>query len=122
MFAVGGLFGGLGCGPIITALGLRATFAINNLILISAGLMMAFSPEIELFTAGRFIVGVGSGITTVRSKFHSFPSPCKHTQTHTFCLGCLIPQFESVTVTNTDNKSYDTRSEFKTISFPTNTT
>eukprot|EP01147_Barroeca_monosierra_P010802 gene10801-2884_t len=65
MFAVGGLFGGLGCGPIITALGLRATFAINNLILISAGLMMAFSPEIELFTAGRFIVGVGSGITTV---------------------------------------------------------
>ena len=66
MFAVGGLFGGLGSGPVVSALGLRVSFAINNVILIAAALMMALAPSIQLFTAGRFVVGVGSGVTTVR--------------------------------------------------------
>eukprot|EP00043_Microstomoeca_roanoka_P025160 m.7788 g.7788 ORF g.7788 m.7788 type:complete len:495 (+) comp5302_c0_seq1:95-1579(+) len=65
MFAVGGLVGGLGSGPIISALGLRTVFALNNFILIAAALMMAFAPSIKLFTAGRFVVGIGSGVTTV---------------------------------------------------------
>ncbi|EGD76452.1 hypothetical protein PTSG_07571 [Salpingoeca rosetta] len=64
MFAVGGLFGGLGCGPFISMLGLRTTFALNNIILIGAALMMALAPTIKLFTAGRFLVGLGSGVTT----------------------------------------------------------
>ena len=32
MFAVGGLFGGLGSGPVVSALGLRVSFAINGVI------------------------------------------------------------------------------------------
>eukprot|EP00055_Hartaetosiga_balthica_P000726 m.137325 g.137325 ORF g.137325 m.137325 type:complete len:508 (+) comp11546_c0_seq1:70-1593(+) len=64
MFAIGGCVGGLGSGPVVSLLGLRWAFAINNVIFIAASLMMAFSTHIELFTAGRFVVGIGSGVTT----------------------------------------------------------
>lgn len=65
IFAIGGLFGGLTGGTLADLLGRRPLVWLNNLtFLVAIGLMSLFS-DFYVFSTGRFLIGLGSGITTV---------------------------------------------------------
>lgn len=50
---------------LIPSFGLRTSFLINNIVLIAGALTMSLSPNVFVLIAGRVIIGVGSGVTTV---------------------------------------------------------
>lgn len=64
IFAVGGLFGGSLGGKFCKFLGRKNTIFYNNIITLSAGVLMAFSVNIWMFGLGRILVGFSSGIAT----------------------------------------------------------
>ncbi|CAI8001656.1 Solute carrier family 2, facilitated glucose transporter member 1 [Geodia barretti] len=65
IFAIGGLLGAVSAGILADFLGRKYTLLVNNLlVLIGAGLQsLAVHPG--MFIAGRFVVGINSGINTV---------------------------------------------------------
>lgn len=52
-------------GRLIPPLGLKKSFLCNNIILIAGALTLSLSNSVAALIAGRIIIGVGSGITTV---------------------------------------------------------
>ncbi|ORY02228.1 monosaccharide transporter [Basidiobolus meristosporus CBS 931.73] len=65
VFALGGLTGSTIAGSATSKFGRKTTLFWNNLAFIAGGLMIALSVNIPLFIAGRFLVGVGSGVAGV---------------------------------------------------------
>jgi len=78
MFPLGGLIGGLSGGPIADLIGRRNTLFFNNLFFIIAYVLMSLFSNFEVLAAGRFIVGVGAGVTTsIVNMYLSEISPVK---------------------------------------------
>ncbi|ORX96814.1 general substrate transporter [Basidiobolus meristosporus CBS 931.73] len=62
---VGGLLGGLAAGPIADQLGRKKTLLLNNVNFVLGGLLIALSMNTSMFAVGRFLIGLGSGTSTV---------------------------------------------------------
>ncbi|KAK9768610.1 Bifunctional purine biosynthesis protein PurH [Basidiobolus ranarum] len=62
---IGGLIGGLIAGPIADRLGRKTTLVYNNLNFIFGGLLIGLSAHTAMFAIGRFLIGLGSGTSTV---------------------------------------------------------
>ncbi|KAL0481034.1 MFS transporter solute carrier family 2 (facilitated glucose transporter) [Acrasis kona] len=78
MFTLGGLFGGLLGGAISDLLGRRNTLFFNNLFFIASYVLMSLFSDFEVLTTGRFLVGLGAGVTTsVVNMYLSEVSPVK---------------------------------------------
>ena len=51
-------------GHVVNKLGLRATFLANNAVLAAGALAMALAPSPMVLAIGRFVIGLGCGVTT----------------------------------------------------------
>ncbi|KAK9694471.1 Bifunctional purine biosynthesis protein PurH [Basidiobolus ranarum] len=62
---IGGLIGGLAAGPVADQLGRKRTLLLNNINFVVGGLMIGLSVNTTMFATGRFLIGLGSGTSTV---------------------------------------------------------
>jgi len=65
MWSAGGLLGGCVGGYCANYLGRKKTMLYNNLFFLLGNALMVFANGVGMFIAGRFIVGIGSGIATI---------------------------------------------------------
>lgn len=65
IFAIGGLVGGLFGGTLANFVGRRWAVLLNNLTFVLAIALMSLFSNFYVFSAGRFLIGLGSGVTTV---------------------------------------------------------
>ncbi|ORY04218.1 monosaccharide transporter [Basidiobolus meristosporus CBS 931.73] len=65
IFAIGGLIGSTLAGSLTAQYGRKKTLFWNNILFLIGGLMLSMSTSIPIFTIGRVLVGVASGVVGV---------------------------------------------------------
>ncbi|TMW68182.1 hypothetical protein Poli38472_007854 [Pythium oligandrum] len=61
-WVVGGIFGGLLCGPVADQIGRKRTLMLNCAIIATGAVVQAVSPTLLVFCVGRFITGIACGV------------------------------------------------------------
>ncbi|KAK9712604.1 Bifunctional purine biosynthesis protein PurH [Basidiobolus ranarum] len=65
VFCIGGLIGGIVAGPLADRYGRKRVIFWNNISFLLGGMLMSLSINTEMFACGRFLVGFGSGVSSV---------------------------------------------------------